>query len=159
MADSPDTTTFRRGPNCPAYIHGMKGTKAWRAWMSMRHRVKNPTIRSADRYIARGIKVCPEWDGSFLAFLRDMGNPPGEEYSLDRIDNNGNYEPGNCRWATDQQQNRNKSDNVVIEWNGRKMLLLEACAAAGIPYKTAWYRIQRAKWPVEKAMTTPVARR
>jgi hypothetical protein len=81
-------------------------TPEYRAWGDMRHRCRNPTAKSFKWYGGRGIAVCERWD-DFRSFLADMGRKPGPEYSIDRIDNDGNYEPGNCRWATAKQQSNN----------------------------------------------------
>ena len=94
--------------------HGMVNTPTWLSWKSMTARCGNPNATDYERYGGRGISVCHEW-GSFETFYRDMGNrPPGK--SLDRIDTNGNYEPGNCRWATSAQQQQNRRNNK-LDWD------------------------------------------
>lgn len=122
----------------------------------MRRRVTYPDTNDYARYGGRGIKVYPEWDRNFEAFLDHVGLPPSSAHSLDRIDSNRDYEPGNVRWATLKEQNRNKSDNVYIEWRGRRMLLIEAAEISGLPVGTVRFRICRAGWDVEKALTEPV---
>lgn len=87
--------------------HGMDGTPTHRAWVSMLQRCMNPRNKNYPNYGGRGITVCAQWK-DFRAFLGDMGERPSPELSLDRIDNDGNYEPGNCRWATRSEQQRNK---------------------------------------------------
>lgn len=87
--------------------HGMKGTPTYKAWKSMLQRCRNPNDPHFPGYGGRGITVCERWQ-SFENFLVDMGERPGDDLSLDRIDNDGHYEPGNCRWATRTEQNRNR---------------------------------------------------
>ena len=79
----------------------------YNAWQSMKQRCLNPKNNSYQRYGARGIKVCGRWLHSFKNFLEDMGHKPGPEYSLDRKNNDGSYEPKNCRWATRKEQSNN----------------------------------------------------
>lgn len=136
--------------------HGLSDTHEWTAWMQMKSRVKYVGTRSSERYVGRGIMVHPEWLASFEAFLRDVGKAPSRKHSIDRIDGNGHYIPGNVRWATSVEQNRNKSDNVIVEWQGRKMTLTEACETSAVPYQTVWWRIQRAGWLAERALTQPL---
>lgn len=92
------------------------------------------------RYGGRGILVCPQWN-TFWAFLRDMGERP-EGMTLDRIDNDGPYSPENCRWATPQQQARNRRDNVLIELGGRMVTVSEAVVLTGTPRETLEYRMR-----------------
>ena len=97
------------------YIHGMSGTAEYRAWASMRQRCNNKGNPNYKWYGGRGIKVCKEWS-SFSGFFKYMGRKPHPNMSIDRIDVDGNYEPGNCRWATAKQQtdNRRCSKNANI---------------------------------------------
>jgi len=90
-------------------FHGWRSSKTeYRIWSSMKRRCLNPKDLGWERYGGRGITVCAEWQASFDAFLAYMGPRPSLAHSIDRIDNDGNYEPGNVRWATWSQQNANK---------------------------------------------------
>jgi hypothetical protein len=85
----------------------MSKTPTYRSWVMMKNRCLSPSADAWNRYGGRGIKVCDRWLYSFTNFLSDMGARPSLLYSIDRIDNDGHYEPGNCRWATDAEQRRN----------------------------------------------------
>lgn len=95
--------------------HGLHNTSEYDCWNSMRRRCLFPNSGDYHNYGGRGITICERWKLSFKDFLSDMGLRPGKEYSLDRINNNGNYEPGNCRWATRSQQQRNKRSRDEIK--------------------------------------------
>jgi hypothetical protein len=88
--------------------HGQRRTKLYMTWLGMKQRCSNPKHRSFKNYGGRGIRVCKQWSESFQAFLQDMGPKPSNEHSLDRIDPDGSYGPGNCRWATIVDQNLNQ---------------------------------------------------
>jgi hypothetical protein len=89
--------------------HGKSGTPEYRTWQKMRRRCSDETYHAYNRYGGRGIEVCDRWEGSFTAFLNDVGLKPSPEHTLDRINVDGNYEPSNVRWATDEMQRTNKS--------------------------------------------------
>lgn len=101
--------------------HGMSRTKIYKAWFAMKDRCYNKSHSSYKNYGGRGILVCDKWRVSFENFISDMGERPSPKHSIDRIDNNGNYEPSNCRWATKKQQCANKRNNFIIEFFGIKM--------------------------------------
>ena len=93
-------------------------TLEYRSWVQMRSRCRNPKHHAWALYGGRGITVCERWD-DFATFLTDMGPRPSTKHSLDRIDVNGNYEPGNCRWATATEQGNNRRDNRYLTHNGQ----------------------------------------
>jgi len=88
--------------------HGKSKSLEYRSWVSMIGRCSNDKGKSYKDYGGRGIIICTRWLQSFESFLEDMGNKPSAEYSIDRIDTNGNYEPSNCKWSTRSEQERNK---------------------------------------------------
>lgn len=100
--------------------------------------------------------MCDEWKKDFMNFRKwAMANGYKENLSIDRIDNNGNYGPDNCRWATLEQQGNNKRNNHFIEYNGERHTLQEWCEKINIKYATLESRL-RIGWSIEKALTTPV---
>lgn len=136
--------------------HGASGTPAYKAWHQMIQRCTNPKNHKWHRYGARGIKVCERWL-SYEAFLEDMGPRP-RGMTLDRRENDGNYEIGNCRWATPLQQANNRSVNVTVEIDGEAMTISNACRRFGINRSTVAARI-REGWEARAAIVTPLNQR
>lgn len=116
----------------PGMTHGQHRSPEYRAWRRMLQRCYLPKNPSYARYGGRGITVHPSWKKDFMAFLRDLGPIPSPGMSLDRIDNDQDYKPGNCRWATAKEQANNRGDNVRIETPWGKMTLSQAAEKAGI---------------------------
>jgi len=114
--------------------HGGADTREYKIWGGLRSRCNNANNPSYNNYGAKGIKVCERWENGFSNFLEDMGLAPSKRHTIDRIDNNGDYEPGNCRWATYTQQNNNKSDNVFLEFNGVVMQVAQWAKEFGVSY-------------------------
>ncbi|WP_042297110.1 hypothetical protein [Paraburkholderia bannensis] len=133
--------------------HGMSSTRTFRIWVGMRRRCADPRIKCFRNYGGRGVRVCERW-ASFENFLADMGEAPAH-MSIDRIDVNGNYEPGNCRWATPAIQSRNKRDNFVIAFGGTTQCLTDWAADIGVSVQTLHSRL-RDGWSVEQALSLPV---
>jgi len=140
--------------------HGQKRTRLYTIWSRMKGRCENPADAAYPRYGGRGIAVCPEWRGSFKAF-RDwaLANGYAGALTIDRRDNDGNYEPGNCRWATYTEQNRNRRDNKPIVYQGKSILISDLAERHGLPADIVKNRIRRYSWTVEKAISTPVGPR
>jgi hypothetical protein len=128
--------------------HGMKGTPLYRHWLSMLSRV-SPKHPRAHRYADRGIAVCRAWR-DFRAFERDMGPTWRPGLTLDRIDNDGNYEPANCRWATYRQQALNSCRNRRIETPWGRMPLILAAEQSGLPRATIASRLKAGTDPFAK---------
>jgi hypothetical protein len=95
--------------------HGLHGSPEYRSWDHLIQRCYNKKNKAFKRYGGRRIKVCPSWKNSFSAFFADMGHKPSPEHSIDRIDNDGDYCPENCRWATSTEQNNNTSRTKLLK--------------------------------------------
>jgi hypothetical protein len=130
----------------------MSKGSTYKVWLAMRHRCSNRKSNRWPMYGGRGITVCDRWRTSFANFLADMGErPPGT--SIDRIENNGNYDPGNCRWATPKEQARNTRANVVFESSG-PLTLAECSERAGLSACAIPQRLKRG-WSVDRALSEP----
>lgn len=116
--------------------HGGTGTPEYKAWIEMKQRCQNEGHKRYKYYGGRGIKVCEEWSNSFAAFLKHIGTRPTDKHSIDRINVNGNYEPGNCRWATPVEQSANRRDTTKFLFNGEMMALSHIAKSVGIPQST-----------------------
>lgn len=117
-------------------------------------RCTNPASQKWLNYGARGIKVCERWK-KFVNFVEDMGIRPGGKLSIDRINNDGNYEPGNVRWATWFQQCRNKRTNKLVNLNGERVCMVDAARITGINITLLNHRLKKG-WSMEKVIRTPI---
>ena len=118
-------------------------------WRRMRRRCYEPGHKSYPDYGGRGIKVCPEWRHDFEEFYLYVGKMPTPEHSLDRIDNNGNYEPGNVRWATATEQRRNRRNANMVTFNGETKCMAAWAESLGVHRATLEGRLKR--YPVNVA--------
>lgn len=133
--------------------HGMFYTREYSSWGRMIQRCTNEKDKKFPLYGGRGITVCERWRNSFEAFYADMGPRPSPDHSIDRIDVNGNYEPGNCRWATKKEQARNRRSNVIISFGGRKIILKVFSDICGISISRARYLLSQGYTPDEIYLT------
>lgn len=132
--------------------HGGVGNRIYNIWLNMRVRCNDPSSPAYANYGARGIKVCDQWQNSFDQFRSDVGNPPSSKHSIDRFPrNDGNYEPGNVRWATAAQQGRNTRVAVFLDLDGERINLADAADRFGIRYDTLHNRIKTG-WTVKQAL-------
>ena len=138
--------------------HSPKGKKTteYSSWYAMIARCRYKQIKGHENYVDRGIKVCERWR-KFSNFLADMGPKPGKGYSIERINNDGNYDPGNCKWATQQEQLNNQRKTVFVEYLGKKMSFCNAFRASGslIGRTTALGRFKRG-WSLEESFQVMV---
>lgn len=133
--------------------HGQSRTPVFQAWVDMLKRCNDPKHKSFRNYGGRGITVAPEFK-DFAAFYKEIGPKPSPAHTLDRIDNNKGYIFGNIRWATQRQQMANVRKNISVTFQGETLIVAEWARRIGIDAGTLGQRLKR--WPVEKAMTTPV---
>lgn len=126
--------------------HGLSRSKIQDAWLHMKQRCYSKRSDQYKNYGAKGIKVCDRWKESFENFVADMGEPPSRLHTLERIDTRGNYEPENCRWATVKEQQRNRTNNLVIEIDGMRKCLAEWCEETNTGYQKAYARIKKLGW-------------
>ncbi len=138
-------------------IHGEgkrgRFTKEFRAWTNIRQRCYNQNNRAYKNYGGRGIRVCDRWMVSFENFLNDVGRAPSNDHSLDRINNNGDYEDGNCKWSTRKEQNNNTRQNLMIEYKGEIKTCAQWCTVLNLNYNRIRQRIQKFNYSPEKAFT------
>jgi hypothetical protein len=133
--------------------HAKRGAKCrtYKSWQKMIGRCLRKTDPSFADYGGRGIKVCKRWRHSFENFLKDMGESPSNG-TIERNDNNGHYEPKNCRWATIQEQNKNRRSTRFIEHNGEKLCIKDWARKLGINYGTLLQRVN-AGWCIQDAFS------
>ena len=123
--------------------HGMTNTPLYKTWKNIKTRCYNHKCQKYKNYGGKGISMCKEWLDDFMSFYK-WSNENGYETGLtiDRIDVDGNYEPNNCRWVNWKTQQRNKSNNVYVEFNGKKVCLKEYAELKGISYDKARYEVK-----------------
>lgn len=132
----------------------MKDKRLYWVWAEMLSRCRNQRHRQYADYGGRGVTVCERWR-VFANFSSDMGPRP-DGMTLDRRDNSGPYSPDNCRWASRQEQNSNRRNCIYVDYNGQRLTLKEASVRAGLRYRQVHKRVTQYRWPVAKALTTPI---
>lgn len=134
--------------------HAMSKSHTYKSWKSMKSRCYDKNDKDYPRWGGRGITVCDSWKNSFIEFYKDMGDRPNG-HTIDRIDNNGNYEPKNCRWAVPKVQSNNTRKNYYIEYMGKTQTVKQwAEELKTVEYKTILYRLRNG-WETHAALTTP----
>lgn len=115
--------------------------RLYNIWYKIKQRCTNPSYRRYKQYGGKGIKICREWDGDFLIFYEwSIKNGYKDNLTLDRILNNGNYQPSNCRWATQREQQNNRTNNVVIKYKGQQLTIAQWSEKTGISASLISYR-------------------
>ncbi len=141
---------WQHKPRTFAQLHALEHS----SWDNMRRRCLDKKSEHYKNYGARGITVWSGWD-SFEQFFKDMGKRPSRKHSIERINNEGNYEPSNCRWATNVEQARNRRDTIYVEYQGKRMLLIDVVASLGLSRAVVAGRLKMG-WSLENALTLPV---
>lgn len=150
-----------RTTSCGCYFkevatkHGLAGTPEYKVWTGMISRCFDQLHISYHNYGGRGITVCKRWLESFPDFYADMGKRPSPEHTLDREDNDRNYEPNNCRWATREEQLNNRRNNVYYEYNGERKTVSQWARNVGMSVQTLFRRLGRGM-NINDALTIPV---
>lgn len=137
-------------------IHGMRKSPEYKAWAEMKQRCLNPRSSKYKHYGARGIGVCSEWLNDFSAFYEHVGQRPSTKHSLDRIDNDGSYVPGNVRWATQRQQVGNQTNTPMLTVDGETASISEWAERSGIKYATLWARYKSGRLTPNQMIAVPV---
>lgn len=138
------------------YKHGERYTRLYKTWLSMKQRCSVHRDKYK-QWEGRGIKVCEEWNNSFLSFKEwAEANGYNDTLTIDRIDVNGNYEPTNCRWITKAEQQFNKTNTRYFEYKGQKKCLAEWAEIFGMNKPTLYNRVYNLGWSIDKALETEV---
>ena len=135
--------------------HGMFGKRPYNTWNNMKRRCSEPSNKSYGSYGARGIRVCEEWNNSFESFWADMKEGYADNLTLDRIDVDGDYSKENCRWVDIKTQENNRTNNLIIKFNGEDRTLSEIADITGVNYSSIQNRL-RAGMPIEEAVSIPL---
>ena len=134
--------------------HGKRHTRLYNSWAAMKQRCTNQNAINYPNYGGRGITICEEWLNSFEQFANDMGDPPTNKHSIERIDNNLGYCKENCKWATREERNSNKRNCHLLSFNGKTMNIMSWAKETGLPKTTIRRRLSLG-WSIEKTLTTP----
>ena len=145
-----------RGVKSSQYKHGLSGSRINGIYRSIKERCKNKNNPAYNHYGGRGIRICAEWDSDFSKFYEwSMANGYSPELTIDRIDNDGDYAPENCRWVSMRVQQNNRSNNVRITYNNETHTLSEWAGITGISKSALYHRYARG-WPADKMLVVPV---
>lgn len=137
--------------------HGLTSTRLFDIWQSMRGRCYNPNDAAYHSYGGRGISICPEWKDDFKNFYEwALDNGYSEHLTIDRIEVNGNYEPSNCRWATQLEQARNRRNTIYLNYEGKKLTIGEIADITGIPFECIYQRLTKYHWDEYSATHVPI---
>lgn len=134
--------------------HHLSRSREYKIWSNMKCRCFNPNTKSYNHYGARGITVCDRWVNSFQNFINDVGFSPTKNHSLDRINNDGNYEPGNCKWSTVSEQKCNTRSNRLITFEGETKTVSQWASFYKLSYFTIISRLNK-NWPVWRIFNDP----
>lgn len=146
-------TADRAGRKNGRFLHGLHGTPEYTIWKGLKQRCSNPRLKAYANYGGRGVCVCERWRLSFDAFLEDMGSRPSPQHEIDRIDNDGNYEPSNCRWVKRAVNSRNKRTNLMLTFNGKTQCLTDWAKELGISIQTLSSRLNQSGWTVQQTLS------
>lgn len=140
--------------------HGLTKTRLYRMWCNMRNRCSNTNMKAYKDYGGRGIKVCEEWKNNFINFYNwAINNGYKENLTIDRIDNDGDYEPSNCRFSTIEQQAHNKRNSIMLSYKEETKHISVWAKEYNITRATLWKRLFILNWDIEKALTKPLKKR
>lgn len=147
-----------RGPR----THGEHGTPLYNLWKSLKYRCTNPHDKAYKHYGARGIAVYAAWASSYATFAadirREIGEKPEKDMSLDRMNSNLGYQPGNVRWSTQKTQMNNMRRNKLFTYDGETRTVSQWADHLGMPYYTLYNRLCKYHWTIERALTAPIRR-
>jgi hypothetical protein len=152
----PITPRFKTGNYGYNSTHGQSKTRIYRVWRAMRTRCENKNCWNYERYGGRGVRVCKRWK-KFANFIADMGDRPTSTHQIDRIDNEGDYCPENCRWVTGSENCRNRRSNRILNFRGKSLCVTDWAERIGMSAGTLIRRLYRG-WSIERMLTTPVAK-
>lgn len=138
--------------------HGQRNSRIYTIWNNMKLRCYNKNQNNYFNYGGRGIKICDEWKNDFTTFYNwAIENGYSDELSIERINNDGDYEPSNCKWANLHEQARNKRNNRFLEHDGKKMIAPDWSKVTGIPEKIIYDRMTKG-WDDERVLTQPIGK-